>query len=377
MIAALFVSLALPVQEPSSHEDAPGPRAPIAGMAAFRSTSKLDFGTAANRLTAVYVFPDRARWCFESYGGDAAGRTLVYRLGPAVHQLASGAASQSVTGPSRDVVLLQMELRRAAMLWPDGFDWAAEDQGTRSASVFTDSCCKRDPVGSLIASEIGESGPGRIEARTAGGEIVEWIEVRERQSIDGRRWPRVMQVGSTEGGFRETVESVESGVHFLDLAFLPSDLRSLSRTSAEGPDILASDLVPIAYRPHDLEESVRWEDALGMAKTWIADTAEELRARRIDVDPVPTFELSPSGRPVRCWVRLRQARAPLPTGFVLLDERPGLLCSLQDVRLLGPALLERLSRSAPPGTQAGTAYVRWHEEPELRLEVVLPLDVPR
>jgi len=377
MIAALLVLLALPVQEPAGHDGAPGPRTPLAGMAAFRSTSKLDFGTAANRLTAVYVFPDRARWCFESYADDATGRQLVYRFGAQVHQLASGAASQAVTGPSRGVVLLQMELRRAAMLWPDGFDWSAENAGTRSAPVFEDSCCKRTRAGSLLASQLGEAGPGRIEAHALDGELVEWIEVRERQTTDGRRWPRVMQVGSLEGGFLETVESVETGVHFLDLAFVPSDQRSVARASEEGPDILASDLVPIAYRARDLPESVSWEDALGMARAWIAETAEELREQKIEVDPVPTFELSPTGRPVRSWVRLRQPRPPLPAGFVLMDERPGLLCSLADIRGVSSALLQRLARSAPTGTQAGIPYVRWHEDPEPRIEVVLPLDVPR
>jgi hypothetical protein len=378
MSAALRVLVAaLAGQAAATHESVPGPRIPIAGIAAFRSVSRIDFGTVANRLTALYVFPDRARWCFESYLGDSPERQLVYRFGPQVHQLTSGAASEPMTGPGRDIVLLQMELRRAAMLWPDGFDWAAEESGARAAPVFAHSCCRRDPIGRLLASELAADGvPARIEARGSGGELVEWIALRAHQVIDGRRWPRVMEVGSGEGSFVETVESIETRVHFLDLAFLPSDQRPLARSSSEGPEVLSADLVPIAYRAHDLPESVSWEDALRRAKAWIEEMAAELGASGPEVDPVPTFELSATARPVRCWVRLREARQPVPPGFVFAEERPGLLLSLPDVDLVSPAVLRRLTAVVPPQAVAGTPYLRWHEADEPHIEIVLPLDAP-
>jgi len=357
------------------HDGTPGPRAAVAGLAGFQSISRIDFGAQQNRLTAVYVFPDRARWHFENYGAHSSQRLNIYRHGEEVHQFSTGSASEEMKGEARDIVLLQMELRRAAMLWPDGFEWQAGADGARAA-VQAHSCCRTNPIGSVVASALEQDRPGTFEARTADGRLIESIEVSERQEIRGRSWPRKMAVRSESGEFVETVESIETDVYFLDLSFLPCDRRPLSRSAGEGPQIISSDLISITFQTRAVAESSTWEEAVLQARAWITELGEALRQKGLLVDPVPTFELSPEGRPLRCMVRIEEHLTPPPAGFETLAERPGLLLAVPDLSRVDRALLSQLAACAPEGTRPGVPYLRIHEGKPGRIEVVLPLEPP-
>jgi len=370
------LALALLAQAPE-HPEAPGPRIAIAGLGGFRSTSRFDFGGEVNRLTALYLFPDRARWTFENYAAPGARQTI-YRLGARVHQDTSGEPSEALENGARDTALLQMELRRAAMLWPDGFDWERTDDGSQRATVYADPCCKRAPVGALVASAPVDERTTRFEARTADGEVVEALEVRERQELHGRSWPRTLVLRPPGAEIVETVEAIEVQLHYLDVAFLPCDRRPLTRTPS-GPSVLSSDLVPVTFRASDLAPGLSWEAALAQADARIAEAGASLRELGLAVDPVPTFELGPDGKPARCLVRLQTAQAPPPAGFQTVGERPGLSCRVETLTQVDRALLEGLVRARPDSTAPGTPYLRCRREGKdvRQIDLVLPLQAPR
>jgi hypothetical protein len=232
-IAALPL-LALPqIQSPApvEHGLEPGARAPVAGLAGFETVSKIDFGAQQNRLTAVYVFPDRARWHFESYGAKVRSEhQYFYRSGSRVRELLSGGSSRELQDGERDTVLAQMELRRAVMLWPDGFDWEVSADlpaNTRSAPIRVDTCCRKGALGSLVATLDGAR-PGKVEALD-----VEGPSARRRgapwRDVGGRKWPRSLP-SRRRTRASETVELVETRIHYLDLSFVPPDGARLQRS---------------------------------------------------------------------------------------------------------------------------------------------------
>jgi len=369
-VSLLLALLALPSrQQPAAHGPEPGPRAALAGMVGFETISRLDFGEQQNRLTAVYVFPDRVRWHFESYGArQRSEHQYFYRAGERVSELVSGRSSRALEGAEHDAVLLQMELRRAAMLWPDGFDWKEDGSGTRSAVASADSCCRELPLGSLVAT-LEDGRPRRIEARDALGRALETLEIREWQERGGRKWPRTLALQTGSTSFVETVESIETRVHYLELSFLPPDLRPLTAPTAPGATVLSRDLVSMTYSVHELPADLDWDAALTRARDWIAEAGKQAG---LSVDPVPTFELTPEGRPMTCLVRLQAPVLPAPAGFETHAERAGLFLTLRELGMVDAAALERITQATPPGALPGVPYLRVHAQPSL-IELVLPL----
>ena len=371
---ALSALALLVAQERAPHGPEPGPRAAQAEVAGFQTVSKLDFGSRQHRLTAVYVFPDRVRWHFESYGARRSEHQYFYRSGERVSALDSGGPSRVLDGQEHDGVVLQMELRRAALFWPDGFEWKEAPDGgglTRTAPVWADSCCREGSLGELVAT-LEEGRPRRIEARDARGRSLEALEIRAWQERGGRAWPHTLALEAESANAIETVEAIDTRVHFLDMSFLPPDLRPLVPLEP-GPKVMARDLVSMTYSVRELPADIEWEAALTRARQWIASTAGELKPRGLDVDPVPTFELSPEGRPRACYVRLVVAVAPAPHGFETHVERAGLFVAVPDLPSVDASLVERAIRATPAGAKAGIPYVRVHSRPN-PIELVVPLE---
>lgn len=368
------VLVLLALQEPKPHGPEPGPRAAVAGLGGFHSVSKLDFGIGQNRLTADYVFPDRVRWHFEDYADRTRNEhQFLYRTGETLCEFAAG-RSRAIEGADRGAALLQMELRRAAMLWPDGFDWNGDEGGAREAEVLADTCCREMPVGKLVAT-LRDRRPVRIEALSGAGETLEILEIRAWQEISGRTWPRTLEIKAPNGQslFVETIETIETRVQFLELSFLPPDRRPI-RNASTGPGVVAMDLVAVTYSPHPLPKEVSWEQALEKARGWIAEARESLGPLGAEVDLVPTFELSPLGRPTACLVRLTSHHVPPPDGFRSVPEGVGILCALPELLSVNEGALIRLKETVPIGLQTGTPYTRIHDRPVLPIELVVPIE---
>jgi hypothetical protein len=254
------------------------------------------------------------------------------------------------------------------MLWPDGFDWADDPNGSRSAAVRADSCCWKLPLGTLVAT-LADGRPCRIEARDALGRAIEALEIRAWQERAGRTWPLTLALeGNT--GFVETIESIETRVHYLELSFLPPDLRPLLPPGDSGPTVSPHEIVAMTYAVRALPEGIDWEHALGQARHWIAEAAAN---PEFAVDTVPTFALSREGRPEACLVRLLAPRTPAPDGFETRTERAGLFVVLSELAAVDAAAIARLLRAIPEGALPGTPYLRVHPRPN-PLELVLPLE---
>jgi len=363
-----------PQEECPQHDGPPGPRLAIRGLAGFRYVSMIDFGTDRNQLTAEYVFPDRVRWHFEGPPPDAS-HLYFYRLGSELHQMQSGQPSQPIKGVSHDVVLLQLELRRAALLWPDGVDWEPAVDGVSRAPVRAHAGCRRAPIGFLEASSFSGEQPVRFTARDSDGKELEALEVLERCERDGRSWPARLALITHGNRFEETLETLDTRIHFVDLSFLPPDRRPLGRGAAPGSPIVSSDLVPVTFRSRSLPAGLEWEAALAQARAWIEEARQQADLAGQEIDPVPTFELSPEGRPVRCLIRLARVARPPPEQYRTLEERPGLLMALDGLEALDAALLE-LRRSVPVRTGTGAPYLRYRKGSPSPVELVLPLEEP-
>lgn len=369
MIAALL--LAWPVfQAPTPHGPEPGPRAAQAGLAGFQAVSRIDFGTTSNRLTAAYSFPDRARWHFESYASRARSEhQYFYRLGETVRGF-DGQPSRELAAAERDAVVRQMELRRAALFWPDGFEWEASGE-ERRAPLFLDSCCHEGPLGVLVA-ELVQGRPRRIEVRDPQGAAQEALEIRSWQELGGRTWPQTLALSGPQGAFTETVESIETRLHLLEVSFVPPDQRPVPAVSP-GPRILARDVIAMTYAARDLPAGTSWGEALRRAAEEHEHARIEAERQGLALDPVPMFELGPDALPVRLLLRLDAPRTPPPDGHVTLPERPGLFLLLDDPAALQAKVLQRLLEAVPDGARPETPYVRIHARKEAAVEVVLPL----
>jgi hypothetical protein len=375
----------LALASPAGPQDGPAagaPRTPaerhaLAGLAGFRIVSRLDFGAEQNRLTAVYLFPDRVRWHFEAYGAKRSEHLYLYRLGERVHELRSGGASRELVEAERDGVLLQMELRRALFFWPDGFEWLEREPGSRRALVRPCACCRKEPIGELLATLDDAGRPREIRALAPDGRVREGLTLRAWQELAGRGWPKELALfqGGTQQ-FEETVESVETRVHFSDPAFLPPDRRLPADTGRGGLDVLSIDLIAVTHRERELPAGSDWPEALDRARAWIEEARAELVPRGLAVDPVPTFLLGPDARPRLCLVRLAHSEPAPPPGWETIEERPGLALRLEEISELTGARLAWLRALAPADAHPGEPYLRLQPDGPGRVQVVLPLEGP-
>lgn len=174
------------------------PRAPIAGMRLVTATSTLRFEgleDRPHRLVANYLFPDRARWSLRAIGEERerGARLLRYRAGERYFALAPGeVASDELEGREAHQALLQFELRRAALLWPDGFAWEP-DGAARVAQVVGHGTLRAEFAADALAS----ARPIRFSSAYEDGEPCERFEaVRWRSDA---RWPPASSCGSATG----------------------------------------------------------------------------------------------------------------------------------------------------------------------------------
>ena len=128
-------------QEPlEALPEKPERRRAINGIASVYSKSTLVFPKAPDQRfesEATFVFPDRARWRISrlpevqvdgSTGTpnveDRRARSLRFRWGTGIWVVDYGKIeSQSFQDEQRRLALLQLELRRVAMIWPAELDW--------------------------------------------------------------------------------------------------------------------------------------------------------------------------------------------------------------------------------------------------------------
>ena len=360
-----LASAPLTWQHPPTQEavDA-APARGIAGLAGFRSRSSLRLSADPDHphsLETHYGFPDRARWRFAA--GDKLGeRQRIYRFGTHLHQvLPNEEGSRPVDAKERNAVLLQLELRRAALLFPDGFAWEPFDSGpSQSASSAPVKLCVQceERAGSLSAELDVEGRATRITALHVDGEPVETLRIDSWQEREGRLWPRELVLEKDDAVvWHETLEEIDTRVFSLDAFFLPADVRrARGVVIADGLQIFPVDLKPVTLHARALPEGTSWTAARELARSWIAES-------ELDLDPVPTFEVADDGSATAVLLRLADAVEDPPADWTTLPERPGLGAVVSEMAGLNSKALALLQREAPAGAPLGRPYARILERP--------------
>lgn len=350
------------------------PRAPplqsIAGLSGFESVSTLRYASAPDRphrLRATYVFPDRVRWHLSAGEESRLERHLHYRFGEQVYRVAPRSAdSIELADEDRRDVLRQMELRRAVMLWPDGFAWKG-DGTERTVDLLA--------LGSLRArfAAGSDAPPVEVSAVDAAGKPIDALRALTWRAVDRRSWPASAELWHAgELVWRETIDSVQTSTRFIDSYFTPGDRRDPVTRGARPGQV------------HDLEipETCSLRVALSPGASWDAARAELDRLRTkwseelkpLELDRASTFELSADGAPTACVLRLAITPKSAPQGFSVVTKRKGRALTVEGLGAATPAALSSLRAGLPRGAAALTAYARFdpREAPGGLVLLVLP-----
>jgi len=341
---------------PDSGESAlipPPRRRPILGVFGFTARSKIRFEAmpdSPHQLSATYAFPDRARWYIEPANAERGQRSVRYRSGPQAWELPPGSSeAMQYQGVQATQVLLQLELRRAAMLWPHGVDWSdGADGALRRAELATG--------GHLSASgSTGDLPPTSFLSHLPDGSPFE--ELRDLEWTDGPFGPRPASWRLVSGGavvWSESIEGLDTEVRFVDSHFLPPHLRALPSVGAADPILLVE--VPARLRQRRALTAKTWEAALEEAGELIASIVPA--SSTASVDPNPVFELGPDGLPKSLLIRLISREESPPEGWELAHGESALSRLSPKGEMPTKASIQELMDAMPEGTSSGRARLR-------------------
>jgi hypothetical protein len=378
-LAALVALLALGAQDkptPIDYCAKLAPLKPIAGLAGFQSTSTIVYDAAPDRphvLETTYVFPDRARWYLTLRDADASVRHLEYRCGEVYFEIGESSRESTLVTRGRTDAnawddpwldkCAATELRRALFLWPDGFDWR-EGKGVRTAQTAYGFKLEADSLQDgrpSLMQAIGSTGDSANDSVLASYNRIEWQELR------GRWWPKSMELShGSSAVWTETVDSVETSVHFLDEFFVPPD-RRLAASGAVRADSPAALTRRVA-----LPANTDWPTARERASKLATDELAKLVAAGWQSDAGTWFELGDDGRPSACLLRLRPSSRPAPEGFELVAETTAMCATVAGVDGDLAAAIASLRAALPAGTTSARPMLRMTASGE-RTQVILPL----
>lgn len=360
---------------PARNQETPLPPVErVAGLTGFHSRSTVVFvlqPERPHRLDATYVFPERVRLWLGVESESATSRELHYRYGARAFEVPDqSSVSREFEGAERDRLLRYTDLRRAWMMWPDGFQWKSEGLDRTTDLGSRGRLRARFPAA-------GEARPIEIASFDTEGTLQDELKALAWRENAGRTWPAAAELWH-EGtlAWSEKIDSIDTQGVFVDAYFLPADRRA----SAAGPKP-----APDAIQIRDLPEFCAMRVELAAGSTWKTARAEETRLRRecgerlrqhgFELEGRATIEVSPEGQPRACFVRLATLPAEPPKGFVTIPARKGvaqLVGSFEDVTA---ARLASVRAAVPAGRRAETAYVRFpiEEDPPTQVLIVVPL----
>lgn len=340
------------------------PRAAIAGLAGVECVSILEYAadpSTPHELNATYVFPARARWQIRVRGREELGRSIEYRCGDTYFVLpqAEGRSIEvSERSPLADQVAAKcemLELRRAALLWPDGFEWSPGGELRRAPS----------DCGRVLVAQLGDDGrPRELRFESASGGPGERLVIRSWKQRVHRWWPQELELWfGPERIWSERVESVTTALTLLDLYFVPPDRRAGSPGGDAAHAVRHIDAPERCDMRVALPESADWKSLAGLWKSESARIAEALPAGW-STAPGVHVELADDGRPMALLVGVRGVGAPPPGALVspatqaLLvlqrwpaDDLAKPLASLRRATPSGASVTRRLA-SFPGGLEA-------------------------
>lgn len=364
-------------EEPAQDSGRPPPRIAIAGFQAIDCASTVVYAGAPgtpHRLCTTYAFPDRARWWLGTGDEHSPERQMRLRFGDALYAIdKSGGASRELLAEERTEALVQLEMRRALLLWPDGFEWKREGNESRAVLARTGRLTARfaddkarTPVALEFTAEDGRPGDA-LRAIT-------WREDK------GKSWPVSLELWHEKARtWTETFQTIETKTRFIDSYFLPPDRRDAGTSKPlEVGAVRATDVPECRVQRVALKAGATLEDALAEWKQVAETRAQELAPRGFALDDKLTLEIGPDAQPRALLVRLAPAKTTLPEDlaktYALVPERPALTTFVMGLGAVSAAQYEKLKAAVPPDAQAGPAYLRLDpQKPAEHVLIVLPL----
>jgi len=348
-------------------------RAAIAGMPGFMSVSTLTYHDAPelpNELVAIYVFPDRVVWRRRGLAGRAEERTLSYRAGDAYWLVEAGSkTSVRQTDGERDALALQMELRRAMTIWPDGFEWSGEET-LRSVDLGR--------LGSLVAVLGKGARPRRVTSFGPDGTEFESFSEIEWRETRGRVFPHTFELAwQGTAIWTEEVRTIATNLEFLDYSFRPPDRRpelELVQVDLGRPTHI--DLRRATVRRTALPAGLDWSAAFERARLLWNEGANELAELGRELERGANFELTAKGAPGAVILVVDGPPLdPPPAGWTWRREVPAVSLFVEGPPESTRRLLEALRRAVPAGARADRPFLR--TDPAAggrgRSQLVLPL----
>ncbi len=356
----------VPAQETGSsgaRPEKPPRRRPIGGISSVYSRSNLRFPSAPDQkfeCEATFVFPGRARWRIarkaaeqpDSPDGaepaeDYRGRSIRFQFGKSLWLLNYGQVdSQPLVGDAEVELLIQLELRRVAMIWPAELEWKIDGQ-TQTANL--------GKLGSLRAELDPDSGqPSSIESLNPDGTPRESLEkiTWTREPEGERSWPSSWDlVVKKQVIWNETFTEVKSGLKVLETSFIPSDRRGSggSTSSAQGLAIQQLSLGRAAFWREELDPAVRrdWDLSLRASRDALAEWKKSLTPLGLTLEPRAYFLLDEEGLPLTLQLQLTAIPETLPAGWKELEERSALRLVSNGIDWIGTSSLARLRAGVP------------------------------
>ncbi len=352
----------------------PAPVERVAGINGFHSRSTVVFVSAPERphvLDATYVFPERVRLWLGIEAAAETSRQLQYRFGASAFEVPDRSAeSRELEGAARDSLLRYIELRRAWMMWPDGFQWT-NDGPERTADLGA--------LGKLRARIASDGGarPAELASLDPTGVVEHALKELTWREVNTRTWPAsadVWHAGTL--AWREKIESVDTQGVFVDAYFMPADRRTNAAPPKPSPDaIQVRELPEYCAMRVEFTKGIAWDVARSEEARIRREISAEVKSRGLELEGRVTIDVTPEGQPRACLIRLASIPTDVPPGFATTPARQGVA---QLVTSFGEVTTERLTSiraAAPPGKHADPAYVRFPvgDGPPTQVLIVVPL----
>ncbi|MFT7668848.1 MAG: hypothetical protein ACI8X5_001548 [Planctomycetota bacterium] len=336
----------------------PARRRAIDGIASIYSHSTLEFPSAPDtkyECEATFVFPDRARWRIglNSDESDYRARSIRFHWGAGLWLTDMNKRnSVEMSEDARRTTLMQLELRRVAMIWPAELEWKT-DGDLRIAQL--------PGLGSLHAQIDPKSKrPIQIESHWLDGKLNERLDKIAWRAEKEQFWPASWEL--VYGGkiaWKETFDKVQSGGKFLETYFIPIDRRTQGGTTtvrATGPQPFSMPKTCVWSKELSEAAQKSWEVALVEARAAIEQCQADAEGQHLTIDARPGFNLNSKALPTNVELRLKSMPEEVPKGWSVQGEVSGLRMISTGTGELTEASIQKLREQLPPGSKAGKPY---------------------
>lgn len=330
------------------------PRRPIAGLPGLFCVSEIRYVSAPDRphrMEVTFSFPGRARCYLTEINAPTGARVGLYLRGERGFMVpAETAQSVELLGAKLDQLRMQLALRQATLLWPDGFAWTGEGN-ERTTNLGT--------LGRLVAALDSNGRPQSIHSEDAVGRELERYAALTWKVRGSRTFPAstTFEVGG-ESVWNEEFQTIETAVHVVDTFFLPVDRRQVSVGRA-GPAsrVQGVDVPTVVVRRVELK-ATDWAGAVDQARSARASVSRDVERLGLQLEEGCILELSESARPVQCVLRLTESRCPPPEGWSVEPGSAALSLAVARPDEITPDLIAAVAALAPEGEHLATPYVR-------------------